>query len=84
MLSTTAKGFSIEDLDMTSGRLQFVVWMQEDRNWHFGKNKFLLLIENIIETHILSFIPGHKSKYLQSYDRNKISNKEWKTKDIWA
>ena len=52
------------------------MWMQERCNWQSAKNKFLLLIVYTIkENDFLSSTPGHKSKYLQSYNRNAIKKK---------
>ena len=35
-----------------------------------------------LKTHILSFTPGHKSKYLQPYDRNTISTNNDKQREF--
>ena len=59
------------------------MWLQECRNWHFGKKWicFVTIEISIKNTHFKPY-PGRKSKYLQSYDRDTISKNSKKQNEF--
>ena len=56
--------------------LYYVMWMQEVRNWHYGKKQFLLLIVNTIKNAHLGFTPGYNWKYKTLWQKYDLKHNE--------